>query len=160
MKTILALDLGTKCGFAFHDGHKIISGTKNFAPTRWESQGSRFKKFTDFLDEVRAKACLHGLGHVYYEAVERHIGTYAHQVYGGFWGSLIGWCEGKVESTGVPVGTIKKHITGKGNADKLSVIKAVQALGYNPKDDNEADAIALLEYAMQQEGIICNRKAK
>jgi Holliday junction resolvasome RuvABC endonuclease subunit len=53
----------------------------------------------------------------------------------------------------VPVGTIKKHITGKGNADKLAVIKAVQALGFNPKDDNEADALALLSFAMKQESI-------
>ena len=35
---------------------------------------------------------------------------------------------------GVPVGTIKRHVTGKGNA---------------PVDDNEADAIALLLWALE-----------
>jgi hypothetical protein len=38
-----------------------------------------------------------------------------------------------------PFSTIKKHTTGKGSADKLAVIKAFQALGFNPKDDNEAE---------------------
>ena len=51
---------------------------------------------------------------------------------------------------GVPVGTIKRHATGKGNADKASVIAAVQALGFNPVDDNEADALALLDWAIAQ----------
>jgi Holliday junction resolvasome RuvABC endonuclease subunit len=49
-----------------------------------------------------------------------------------------------------PVGTIKRHVAGKGNADKAAVIAAVKALGYNPADDNEADALALLHWAMAQ----------
>jgi Holliday junction resolvasome RuvABC endonuclease subunit len=48
----------------------------------------------------------------------------------------------------VAVGTIKKHITGKGNASKQAVIKAVEAKWYRPQDDNEADAIALLDYVL------------
>jgi Holliday junction resolvasome RuvABC endonuclease subunit len=48
----------------------------------------------------------------------------------------------------VPVGTIKRHIAGKGNADKAAVIAAVQALGFDPQDDNEADALALLNWAI------------
>jgi hypothetical protein len=51
----------------------------------------------------------------------------------------------------VPVGTIKRHIAGKGNADKAAVIAAVKALGFDPQDDNEADALALLDWA------ICHR---
>ena len=50
--------------------------------------------------------------------------------------------------TSVPVGTIKRHVTGKGNADKQAVIAAVKALGFNPADDNEADALALLNWAI------------
>jgi len=33
---------------------------------------------------------------------------------------------------GVPVGTIKRHITGKGNADKAAVLSAVRERGFNP----------------------------
>jgi len=49
----------------------------------------------------------------------------------------------------VPVGTIKKHATGRGNANKLMMITAMQALGHNPVDDNEADALALLRWAIK-----------
>ena len=45
---------------------------------------------------------------------------------------------------------IKRHITGKGNASKQEVIKAIEAIGYHPKDDNEADALALLELIIKQ----------
>jgi Holliday junction resolvasome RuvABC endonuclease subunit len=48
----------------------------------------------------------------------------------------------------VPVGTIKRYVTGKGNADKQAVIAAVKALGFSPADDNEADALALLHWAL------------
>ena len=46
----------------------------------------------------------------------------------------------KIPYRGVPVGTIKRHVTGQGNADKEAVIAAVRALGFDPADDNEADA--------------------
>ena len=53
----------------------------------------------------------------------------------------------KTPYRGVPVGTIKRHVTGRVNADKDSVIAAVRALGFDPADDNEADALALLDWA-------------
>ena len=46
------------------------------------------------------------------------------------------------------MGTIKRHVTGKGNADKQAVIDAVRKLGFAPADDNEADALALLHWAL------------
>jgi crossover junction endodeoxyribonuclease RuvC len=52
----------------------------------------------------------------------------------------------------VPVGTIKRHVTGRGNADKDAVIAAVRALGFDPIDDNEADALALLDWALTTGG--------
>jgi len=52
----------------------------------------------------------------------------------------------------VPVGTIKRFIAGKGNADKAAVIEAVRARGYHPADDNEADAIAILLWALETRG--------
>jgi hypothetical protein len=53
---------------------------------------------------------------------------------------------------GVPVGTIKRHATGNGNANKQAVIAAVRALGFDPADDNEADALALLHWALRNGG--------
>ncbi|GAB4112596.1 MAG: hypothetical protein Fur0019_19060 [Tibeticola sp.] len=54
---------------------------------------------------------------------------------------------------GVPVGTIKKHATGRGNAGKDQVIIAVRSRGHAPVDDNEADALALLHWAIQDHGV-------
>ena len=78
----------------------------------------------------------------------------AAHVYGGLLATLSAWCEHhNLPYQGVPVGTIKRHATGKGNANKDEVIKAMQLLGHSVKDDNEADALALLHWALDtQEG--------
>ena len=43
-------------------------------------------------------------------------------------------------------------IAGKGNADKAAVIAAVRERGFSPADDNEADAIAILLWAIETRG--------
>ena len=48
--------------------------------------------------------------------------------------------------------TIKRFIAGKGNADKSAVIAAVRERGFSPADDNEADAIAILLWALETRG--------
>ena len=53
---------------------------------------------------------------------------------------------------GVPVGTIKRHTTGKGNAPKEAMIAAARGRGFSPADDNEADAIALLLWVLETNG--------
>jgi crossover junction endodeoxyribonuclease RuvC len=66
---------------------------------------------------------------------------------------MTAWAEMfKIPYRGVPVGTIKRHTTGRGNADKEAVIAAVRALGFDPVDDNEADALALLDWALKTGG--------
>jgi Holliday junction resolvasome RuvABC endonuclease subunit len=47
------------------------------------------------------------------------------------------------------VGTIKKFISGKGNANKQQVIDEIKKRGHMPNDDNEADALALLYLAIE-----------
>ncbi|MBN4688608.1 hypothetical protein, partial [Escherichia coli] len=81
--------------------------------------------------------------------VRRHVSTDAAHAYGGFLATLTAWCEHHgVPYQGVPVGTIKKHVTGKGNASKDEMMVAMRARGYQPADDNEADALALLHWAL------------
>lgn len=52
--------------------------------------------------------------------------------------------EFSIRCDGVPVGTIKKGMTGNGRASKQDIINATRSCGFKPFDDNEADAIALL----------------
>jgi Holliday junction resolvasome RuvABC endonuclease subunit len=84
--------------------------------------------------------------------VRRHIGTDAAHLYGGFLATLTAWAEQRGAYQGVPVGTIKRHATGKGNAGKDEVIASVRAKGFKPTDDNEADAIAILLWAIETKG--------
>lgn len=149
---ILSLDLGTATGWALsnHNG-RIISGTAHFRPRRFEGGGMRYLRFERWLNEtLEITGQIHA---VYFEEVRRHLGVDAAHAYGGFLASLTAWCEEQsIPYEGIPVGTIKKFITGKGNASKAMVINAIKALGYNPEDDNEADALALLHHAIEING--------
>lgn len=143
MPAHLALDLGTTTGWAIDDGRSITSGTINLKPRRFEGGGMRFLRFRHWLDEVRTTGP-GPIGAVYFEEVRRHLGTDAAHIYGGLLGVVTAWCEEhEIPYQGVPVGEIKKHATGKGNADKGAMIAAAKARGHQPGDDNEADAIAI-----------------
>jgi len=150
--TILALDLGTTTGWALRsrDGG-ITSGTMTFRPSRFEGGGMRFLRFRGWLAELAALSG--GVARIVFEEVRAHAGTDAAHIYGGFLGTLTAWCEEhEVPYEGVPVGTIKRYATGKGNADKAKMVAAIQARGFAPADDNEADAIALLLWATDPTG--------
>ncbi len=153
MTNILALDLGTTSGIAMSINGKIKSYSKSFKATRFQSADMRYENFERHLYVILKEFnILTGIDRVYYEEVRRHIGTDAAHCYGGFKAILTTFCsKNNISYDTAGVGTIKKHITGKGNANKEKVIKAVQELGHNPKDDNEADAIALLYYAINIE---------
>ena len=147
--TVLALDLGAKTGWALHGSDRAItSGTNEFKNDRWQGGGMRFLRFKLWLTEIKQMAG--GLDAVFAEEVRRHAGTDASHAYGGWLAILTAWCEHhQIPYEAVPVGTIKRHATGKGNANKDAMITAARNLGFDPVDDNEADALALLGWAME-----------
>ncbi|WP_424859149.1 crossover junction endodeoxyribonuclease RuvC [Tepidimonas sp. HKU77] len=147
--TILALDLGTTTGWALRDRTgRITSGSQSFKPQRFEGGGMRYLRFGRWISEIQTSVS--ELQFLYFEEVRRHVSTDAAHAYGGFLATLTAWCEHHgIPYQGVPVGTIKKHATGKGNASKDEMMAAVRARGYLPTDDNEADALALLHWAIQ-----------
>jgi hypothetical protein len=129
--SILALDLGTSMGWALRLGSETHSGTVSFRPSRYDGGGMRYLRFRSWLDQLAAEHMLPDA--VYFEEVRRHAATDAAHIYGGFLACLTVWCEErKIPYQGVPVGTIKRHATGKGNADKQVVIEAVCARGFIP----------------------------
>ena len=149
---ILALDLGTTTGWALRTSDDpITSGTVSFRPSRYDGGGMRYVRFRAWLDQLAKDAG--PLSAIHFEEVRRHVGTDAAHLYGGFLATLTAWCEQRdIAYQGAPVGTIKRFITGKGNADKAAVINAVRARGFSPADDNEADAIAILLWAIETQG--------
>lgn len=143
---ILCLDLGTKTGWAaISRSGGIISGVKEFNTKRNEGGGMKFLKFRRWLDSIKD-----GITEVYWEEVRRHAGTQAAHCYGSFQGILMSWCEeNRIPYESVPVGSIKKSATGKGNASKQEMILAIRSQGFDVIDDNHADAIALLQYVSE-----------
>jgi Holliday junction resolvasome RuvABC endonuclease subunit len=112
----------------------------------------RYLRFKHWLTEL--KSVTGDLHAVYFEEVRRHAGVDAAHAYGGFMAHLTAWCEHhQIPYQGVPVGTIKRHATGKGNASKDEMIAAVRARGFDPIDDNEADALALLLWVIETQEI-------
>jgi len=153
--SVLALDIGTQTGWAVRDrSGVVISGSESFKPQRFEGGGMRYLRFKRWLTEI--KQCCDGMDAVYFEEVRRHAGVDAAHAYGGFMAHLTAWCEHhQIPYQGIPVGTIKKHATGKGNASKEQMIAAIKARGFEPVDDNHADALALLDWAISQGGESC-----
>ncbi|WP_130472244.1 hypothetical protein [Candidatus Magnetaquicoccus inordinatus] len=149
--TILTLDLGTKMGWALRQGDgTITNGTVEFKPGRFEGGGMAFVRFKHWLDEVNRFAG--PIQAIWFEEVRAHAGVMAAHVYGGFLAHLTAWAEQQeIPYRGVPVGTIKRHATGKGNASKAEVIEAMRRKGHNPADDNAADALAILHWVLDEE---------
>lgn len=145
---ILALALGTNAGWAICscDG-RIASGTESFKPGRFD----RWRHAVLALPSLAGRN--HGRGRRrrcgLLRGGARHADVDAAFVYGGFRATLTAWCEAhQVPYGGVPVGKIKKTLTGKGNADEASMVAAARSCGHAPTDDNEAAAVALLHLAL------------
>jgi hypothetical protein len=152
LPVILALDLGTTAGWALQAADGLIaSGSVSFRPSRYDGGGMRYLRFRGWLDQLAHDAG--AITAIHFEEVRRHVGTDAAHVYGGLLATLTSWAEtAGIAYQGVPVGTIKRHATGKGNPDKAAMMAAARARGFSPADDSEADAIAILFWALETRG--------
>jgi len=146
MSCTLSLDLATQTGWAYESAGMVTSGTESFQLKKKDRPGVRFLLFRTWLRDmlVNVKPTK-----VTYEEVMRWSSGNAAKVYCGLLAILQTECESKqIPYEGVHVGTIKKSATGSGNASKEEMIQAMRAKGYHPKDDNEADALALLFFSL------------
>ncbi|WP_137390854.1 crossover junction endodeoxyribonuclease RuvC [Rhodoligotrophos defluvii] len=146
MTVVLALDLGTLCGWALgvvEGGDRALSyGQWNLKDDRFSGGGMRFVRFRAYLDKM-LEGC--PIDRVYFEEVRRHRGVDAAHAYGGYLAVLTEWCESNaVPYDSVPVGTWKRWLTGKGNASKQDVIDILKIMGHDPKTEDEADALGVL----------------
>ena len=136
MTKILSLDIATKTGWRT----ATASGVWNLKPNRGESEGMRVVRFKSKVKEIIA---LEGINLVSYE---RPAGMHKSSIMvaSQMVGVLLDLCiELNVDVACYSANEIKKFATGKGNAGKPLMIQAAIDLGFNPKDDNEADAIHL-----------------
>lgn len=152
---ILALDLGTYCGFARASSSDVIAyGTKNFTARKGDTPGQRWHKFRALLaNQYNAAGELHA---IYFEDVKRHgpDQVIAAHVYGGFLAHLEAWCDvQRVRLVGLGVGSVKKAWTGNGSARKPLMIAEARHRGFKvaEEEDDTADALAILHLAIEME---------
>lgn len=133
---ILALDIATKTGWCTETAY----GTWDLKPNRGESEGMRVVRFKS---KVREMIAMEGIEIVSYERVAgMHKSSI--MVASEMVGVLKDLCiELGMELASYSATEIKKDATGKGNAGKPVMIERAVQLGYNPQDDNAADAIHL-----------------
>lgn len=139
---ILALDIATNTGWKT----KTSSGVWNLKPNRGESEGMRVVRFKS---KVREMIEMENIDLVSYE---RPAGAHKSSIMVA--SEMIGVLKDLCIELGVNLACysaseIKRNATGKGNSNKEEMIKACVKLGFNPKDDNEADAIHLYNLTLK-----------
>lgn len=141
---LLAIDPATQCGWALHTpGFPTTYGVWDLSTRKDESNGMKWLRFRAKLREVCETFPITAM------VVERPAGRHGHAMM--HQSKLIAILEAYCEENGVEYcayssGEIKKLATGRGNCSKEDMIEAAQEqLGYEGNDDNEADALWLLE---------------
>ena len=146
---ILAIDPATQLGYAYCIVSRggVKHGSESFHNKDWDGAGVRFMKFKAWLESFEE------LDLIAYEAVNFSKFGNDNKIYNRWIGVLQAHCEeNNIPYTGYDVKEIKKFWAGKGNAKKDDMIRVAREKGYNPKDDNAADAIAILYLAKESFG--------
>lgn len=144
---ILALDIATKCGFAYGELETLQTGTWNLTPRRDESKGMALIRLRSKLNELR----MYGVGLLVFE---RPAGMHKSSIISQAekHGIVKAWAEDAgIAYRAYSAAEIKRFATGKGNANKADMIHAaIHKFGREVADDNEADALALWHLAWSE----------
>lgn len=155
---ILALDMATKTGWALRDSEgRVTSGVQDFSLRRGESSGMRLLRFRRWVRELLSVD--HEAEAVKLVAYEQPVihrkrrqlnASVAHNLEGVLLPELESV---EADYTNVTPAELKRHATGKGNCGKPAMIDAARARwDREPQDDNEADALCVLAWAMDEIG--------
>ena len=159
---ILAIDPGQLCGWALGDGGQVsspvVSGVWDLdrvtcGRTKWRGLWQEISELAAD-DEITA---------IVFEKVEAHprpkpkvdvgkrwrpgmTNVYAAHAYGGYKALIEFWCDvnGR-RAECINVTQIKKHATGKGNANKDMMLNFARLKWDTVHDHNEADALWILD---------------
>jgi len=146
---LLAIDCGTKTGWAsLLNGECRQSGVQSFELKRGESSGMRFIRFNawfcEMLDLVNPKITVYEMAHL--------RGGHASEVLQGMVTLIqINCAKKNIQYTSVHSMSLKKFATGSGKASKDMMLKLAKEK-FHPGiiDDNEADALWILEWAIKE----------
>lgn len=154
---ILALDLAGKTGWAYGSSapglDRFASGTVDLRPDDGQPAGLLFLNLWRFLEERHANRAVGAVDVIWYETP--HLRGYDPTlVLVGLVSHVLSFAATyRIPTRHLHSASLKKFVTGRGNAQKADVMLAVArrwgSLGWGSvgMDDNEADAIGLLQYA-------------
>lgn len=147
---ILALDLGVITGWAARLNGAIHSGVWMLDPDLSDLGESRFSVLQARLEELW-RTVGGGIDAVHVGQVPHYTGWVAAFVCGGYHAIALAWSENRhIPFQGLSTFDVKRYAVGKGNANKDAMVEAARARGWDPVDDNEADALWLLDYALHR----------
>lgn len=151
---VLAIDAATRTGWAARlDYGTTESGVEDFSKRRGESNGMLFLRFNRWL------ALMCDTWHFEVLAFEQahHRGGAPTEIGVGLATRIMEAAAARgIEHVSVHTATIKKFATGKGNAEKSEMVKAANRMPRSATsrpvitDDNEADAVCLLNYVIKE----------
>lgn len=140
----LALDLGAHMGWCIRKKKdEFESGVLDMTKKKDESKYAKLNKIRKFLSDIHEE---YTISKIYYERVDFGMHTYATQAHGAYKGVVHQFAESNdIDIEGFAVPSIKKSLTGRGNASKQGMIYyAEKYVGKEITDDNEADAIGVM----------------
>lgn len=139
---ILAIDPAEKTGFAFFNQKDVNYGLQSFKLKRDENFGSKLIRFKTFIEKMIEE---NEINFISFERPSGHMPA-AIMSHAKFVAVMELICtEREIPYCGFSASEIKKSATGKGNANKIDMIAyAKKDFAYKGKDDNEADAIHIL----------------
>lgn len=148
---ILAFDPAEKFGWAIGDKDSNQHGMWDFKLKRDENFAFKLIRFKEKLTTMYNAE---KPDFIVYERVSG-INSAAIASHSKFVAIIEVFCtENDIPFKGYSATEIKKHATGKGNAKKQDMLKvAIRKYGYRGADDNVADAICLLKFAIEDNEI-------
>ena len=126
----------------------VLSGVENFTPKRNESSGMRYYHFENWLCDILTV----DVSLVIFEMAFQKSQA-SREVFLGLVTTLKKLCALRhIDHTSIGASSLKKWMTGSGRAGKPRMIEAARDrwAGQDIVDDNQADALCLLAYALAE----------
>lgn len=147
---ILALDTSVKStGWAVYDG-EIDYGTRSFQEVAREGIGPLMSTVYGFV----VAASMDGIDLIAIETPHMR-GPSTFPLMAMYNAVLLAAYDEQIPVIDRHSRTIKKFITGNGNAKKSDVVHVIKDRGFDVRNDDEADALALLSMVIHEKGLKC-----
>lgn len=155
---VLALDIATRLGWAVGSAGSLpLFGAHQLPKARYDGDFSgRFVAMAQWLHDM---IDMHAPTLIAYEEplMPRGVEMTTTWATTRLLIGLVSWADGVAEDRGVAAmevnnSTWKKHFVGNGRAEKIDTIRKCFSLGMQPPDNNAADAIGILSFALHIKG--------